>query len=82
MAGTTAQADVAVLLVLLGLAALFSLGVLLARELAPALPRLPDDDCPPPGLSRLVPVGAQVDQECRSGLAALELWLAGRRARP
>lgn len=82
MAGTTVQADVAVLLVLLGLAALFSLGVLLARELAPALPRLPDDDCPPPGLSRLVPVGAQVDQECRSGLAALELWLAGRRARP
>lgn len=82
MAGTTVQADMVVLLILLGLGALFSLGVLLSRELAPARPRLPADDCPPPGLGRLVPVGAQLDQECRNGLATLELWLAGLRARP
>ena len=82
MVGTTVQVDVVVLLILLGVGALLSLGVLMARELAPALPRLPDDDCPPPGLSRLVPVGAQLEQECRTGLAALELWLAGRRVGP
>lgn len=82
MAGTTVQVDLVILLVLLGLGALLSLCVLLSRELAPARPCLPADDCPPPGLGRLVPVGAQLDQECRSGLATLELWLAARRARP
>jgi hypothetical protein len=82
VAGTTVQTDMVALLVVVGLAALLALGVLLRRELAPRRPALPDDDCPPPGLSRLVPVGAQLEQECRSGLAALELWLAGRRVGP
>jgi hypothetical protein len=82
VAGTTAQIDVVLMLIALGLMALVSLGVLLHRELQPTRPTLPDDDCPPPGLSRLVPVGRQVDQECRSGLLALELWLASRRVRP
>ena len=80
--GTTAQMDVALMLVVLGLAALVALSVHVARSLQPARPALPDEDCPPPGLGRLVPVGRQVDQECRSGLAALELWLATRRVRP
>ena len=48
----------------------------------PPRPQLPNDDCPPPGLSRLVPVGSQVDLECRTGLDALEMWLATRRVRP
>jgi hypothetical protein len=42
-------------------------------------PALPDDDRPPAGLGRLVPVGAQVDQEFRRGVVSLELWLASRR---
>lgn len=79
---TTAAVDVAMMLVVLGIAALIGLAVHVARELQPQRPQLPDDDCPPPGLSRLVPVGRQVDVECRNGLDALELWLATRRVRP
>lgn len=79
---TTVMTDVVMLLVVLGLAALVGLAVHVSRLLAPRRPSLPADDCPPPGLSRLVPVGRQVDQECRSGLDALELWLATRRVRP
>lgn len=80
--GTTAQVDVALMLVVLGLAALVALSFHLSRSLQPVRPSLPQDDRPPAGLSRLVPVGRQVDQECRTGLQALELWLATRRARP
>ena len=79
---TTVMTDVVSLLVALGLAGLCALVVHVARELTPRRPALPAEDCPPPGLSRLVPVGRQVDQECRSGLDALELWLATRRVRP
>jgi hypothetical protein len=79
---TTAAVDVARMLVVLGVAALVCLTVHVARELQPRRPQLPDDDCPPPGLGRLVPVGRQLDVECRSGLDALELWLATRRVRP
>ena len=79
---TTAAVDVALMLVVLGVAALVGLAVHVARELQPPRPQLPDDDCPPPGLSRLVPVGRQVDLECRTGLDALEMWLATRRVRP
>ena len=79
---TTAAVDVALMLVVLGVAALVGLAVHVARELQPQRPELPSDDCPPPGLSRLVPVGRQVDVECRTGLDALELWLATRRVRP
>ena len=79
---TTAQMDVTLMLVVLGLAALVALSVHLARALQPSRPSLPDDDCPPPGLSRLLPVGRQVDLECRTGLAALEMWLRTSRVRP
>jgi len=84
VAGTTAQTDVALLLVVLGLAALVALAVHLGRVLQPASarPLLPDEDCPPPGLSRLLPVGSHVDRECRRGLQALDLWLRDRRVRP
>lgn len=82
MRGTTAEVDVVLMLFVLGLAALIALSVHLARVLQPVRPTLPDEDCPPPGLGRLVPVGRQVDQECRNGLASLELWLATRRMRP
>jgi hypothetical protein len=44
-----------------------------------ALPALPDEDQPPAGLGRLVPVGRQVDDEYRRGLAALESWLLQNR---
>lgn len=82
MLETTAQVDVVLMLVVFGVAALLALSVHVGRELQPGRPSLPDDDCPPPGLGRLVPVGGQVDQECRKGLAALELWLATHRLRP
>jgi len=71
----TSQADLAVLLLLMGLAALVGLSAYVGSSLRPALPALPDDDCPPPGLTRLLPVGRQVDVECRRGLDALERWM-------
>jgi hypothetical protein len=80
--GTTAEVDAVLMLVVLGITALIALSAHVGRVLQPARRPLPEDDCPPPGLSRLVPVGPQVDQECRAGLAALELWLATRRRRP
>ena len=79
---TTAELDVVLLLVVLGVAALLALAVHVGHLLQPSRPPLPEDDCPPPGLGRLIPVGRQVDQECRNGLDALELWLATRRVRP
>lgn len=84
MAGTTAQMDVALLLVVLGLAALVALVVHLDRTLVPrsGRPTLPDEDCPPPGLGRLLPVGRQVDAECRRGVEALERWMRTERVRP
>ena len=82
MRTTTTEIDVVLMLVVLGLAALVALSVQVARSLQPVRPSLPDEDCPPPGLGRLVPVGRQVDQECRTGVAALERWLASSRIRP
>jgi hypothetical protein len=79
---TTTEIDVVLMLVVLGLAALAALAVQLGRQLVPARPALPEDDCPPPGLGRLVPVGRQVDHECRKGLAALEMWLRTSQVRP
>lgn len=81
MSTTTTEIDVVLMLVVLGLAALCALAVQLSRAMQPVRPSLPSEDCPPPGLGRLVPVGRQVDQECRHGLAALELWLASSRRR-
>ena len=78
----TSQADLALLLLLLGLAALVSLSAYVGSALRPARPTLPDEDCPPPGLSRLLPVGRQVDAECRRGVEALERWMRADPVRP
>ena len=83
MTPTTTETDVVLMLVVLGLAAVVALAVQLARAVQPVRPCLPDADRPPAGLSRLVPVGRQIDTECRTGLAQLEMWLvSARRARP
>ena len=79
--GTSTALDVLLLVVLLSVAVAGGLATWLARELAPARPRLPAEDCPPPSASRLVPVGGQLELEARRGVHALELWLAGRTRR-
>lgn len=83
MGTTSVTADVMLLAVvvgLLGLAALAShVSTALRTLLLAPRPSLPDDDRPPAGLGRLVPVGAQVEQEFHRGVVALELWLASRR---
>lgn len=79
--GTSAGVDALLLVVAISLAVLVVLSLRLARELAPARPCLPEQDQPPAGLGRLVPVGRQVDQEARHGLHALDLWLRAARAR-
>lgn len=80
MGSTTATDDVVLLAVVAAVAVLALLVVRVSaqtlRALAPSLPPLPDEDCAPAGLGRLVPVGAQVDLEFRRGVRTLELWLA------
>lgn len=80
--GASAVVDALLLVVAICLAGVLVLGLWLARELAPRRPALPDDDRPPAGLGRLVPVGRQVDLEVRNGLHALDLWLRSARVRP
>ena len=79
MREVTVTDDLALLAVVLGAAAVGWLVVHLVRAVwrlrAPARPALPDDDCAPDGLGRLVPEGVQVVQEARRGAVALELWL-------
>lgn len=50
------------------------------RRALSSAPALPVEDRAPAGLGRLVPVGAQVEQEYRRGLVALEHWLISRRS--
>jgi hypothetical protein len=80
---TSVTADVVVLAVLVGLLGLAALAAQVGTHVRALLlaprPPLPDDDRPPAGLGRLVPVGSQVDQEFRRGVVALELWLVTRR---
>ena len=76
--GTSTALDALVLVVLLAVVLTGWLGMWLARELAPARPPLPADDCPPSTASRLVPVDRQLEHEVRRGVLALEMWLAGR----
>ena len=83
MGTTGVTADVTVLAVVVGLLALAVLAAHLGAQTQVLLerhrPQLPLEDRPPAGLSRLVPVGTQVDQESHRGVIALELWLAARR---
>lgn len=85
MTSTRLTEDVVLLAVVAGLAALAFLLVHVTREtvraLTPARPALPDEDRAPEGLGRLVPVGSQIEQECRRGVVALELWLVASRRR-
>ena len=85
MTATTVTSDVLLAVAVAGLVALAWLVVHVVQQtvrvLTPALPALPDEDCAPDGLGRLVPVGAQVEQEVRRGVVALELWLVAHRRR-
>ena len=82
MIGTSTALDALVLVVVLAVATATALGVWLARELAPARPPLPADDCPPAGASRLVPAGRQLELDARRGVQALEAWLVTARRHP
>ncbi len=78
LTGTSVQADGVTAAAIV--AAAVVLAVVLATlqralELRWARPQLPVEDRPPAGLGRLVPVGAQIDQEYRRGVGALEHWL-------
>ncbi len=77
--GTSTTLDAVLLLVVLAVALTGVLASWLARELAPARPCLPAQDCPPPSASRLVPVGVELEREARRGVLALEQWLVDRR---
>lgn len=81
--GTSMTADVLLLAVAVGLLAVATLagqlGAMAGVLRSSRRPALPDDDRPPAGLGRLVPVGEQVDLESGRGVAALERWLATRR---
>jgi hypothetical protein len=79
--GTSTALDALLLVVLLSVVMTGWLASWLARELTPARPHLPAEDCPPTSASRLVPVGRQLELEARRGVRALELWLAGRARR-
>jgi len=82
---TSVTHDVVLLAVVVGLAALAFLLVRVThatvRTLTPVPPALPEEDRAPAGLGRLVPVGSQIEQECRRGVVTLELWLAASRRR-
>jgi hypothetical protein len=82
--GTTVTADAVLSAVIVVVSVLLALGLLSVqrhRVSRWSRPLLPPDDRPPAGLGRLVPVGSQVDEECRRGLAALERWLLSDRSR-
>ena len=80
--GASVQANVAAMFGILVAAVVIATLLIALRRLLDersARPLLPVEDRPPAGLGRLVPVGAQVEDECRRGMAALESWLLARR---
>ncbi|GAC1440957.1 MAG: hypothetical protein NVSMB55_07470 [Mycobacteriales bacterium] len=80
--GTGVQADARTMVTILvaGLVvATLMLALQRVLEARAARPLLPEQDRPPAGLGRLVPVGAQVEEEYRRGVAALEHWLLSHR---
>jgi hypothetical protein len=83
LGGTSVQANVAAVVgIVLAAFVMAALLIALRRLLdeRQARPLLPVEDRPPAGLGRLIPVGAQVEDECRRGMAALESWLLSRRS--
>ena len=82
LSGMSVQADLVAVAGILAVAIVTATLLVALRRLLDdrsARPYLPADDRPPAGLGRLVPVGAQVEDECRRGMAALEHWLLSRR---
>lgn len=80
--GTSVQANVLAMMGIVAVAIVMATLLIALRRLLDerqARPLLPVEDRPPAGLGRLVPVGAQVEDECRRGMAALESWLLSRR---
>ena len=80
--GTSIQADVTAMAGIIVAAIVIATLLIALRRLLEerqARPYLPVEDRPPAGLGRLIPVGAQVEDECRRGMAALESWLLARR---
>ena len=80
--GTGVQANVLAMVGILVAAVVIATLLIALRRLLDerqARPLLPVEDRPPAGLGRLVPVDAQVEDECRRGMAALESWLLSRR---
>jgi hypothetical protein len=75
---TDLLAVVGILVAAIGLAAVL-MGLQRGLHLRSPRPLLPEDDRPPAGLGRLVPVGAQVEEEYRRGVVALEHWLLSHR---
>jgi hypothetical protein len=76
------QADVVTIAAILAAAVVVAMLLIALRRVLDtrqSRPHLPADDRPPAGLGRLVPVGAQVEDECRRGTAALEHWLLSHR---
>lgn len=82
MIGTSTLLDALMLVIVLSVATVGALATWLAGELAPCRPALPAADCAPPGASRLVPAGLELELEAGRGIRALELWLDARRRRP
>jgi hypothetical protein len=82
LSGTSVQANLLAMAGIIVAAIVMATLLIALRRLLDersARPLLPVEDRPPAGLGRLVPVGAQVEDECRRGLAALESWLLSRR---
>jgi hypothetical protein len=67
-----------ILVAAIGLATVL-MGVQRILQLRSSRPLLPAEDRPPEGLGRLIPVGAQVEEEYRRGVIALEHWLLSHR---
>ncbi|MCU1591601.1 MAG: hypothetical protein JWP11_2857 [Frankiales bacterium] len=80
--GTSVQGDVITMIGIVVAALVVATLLTALRRLLQARqarPYLPADDRPPAGLGRLVPVGAQVEDEYRRGVVALEHWLLSHR---
>jgi hypothetical protein len=82
LGGTSVQADLPAMAVIVAAAIVVAALLIGLRRLLDersARPHLPVEDLPPAGLGRLVPVGAQIEDESRRGMTAIEQWLLSRR---
>ena len=80
--GSSVQTNVVTMLAIIAFAIVAATVLIALRrvvETRQSRPWLPVEDRPPAGLGRLVPVGTQVEDECRRGMTALEHWLLSHR---